>query len=200
MHCTPIGREDPEYPAGLERCFMQNPPNPLWIAGNPGLLAHRTVALFCSSRSAGQILSRTYDLAQKLRKDGQTVISGFHAPMEKECLNILLRSPHAVIVCPARGLERMRLPSEWRRAFDEERLLVLSCFEPGVSRATAAYAKDRNRLAAAVANNVVIAHAAPGSRLAGLAREVLAWGKTLHTLDDPANAALLALGAQPLEL
>lgn len=44
-------------------------------------------------------------------------------------------------------------------------------------------------------------HATPGAKTETLAREVLAWGKAVYTLADPANAAnaaLTALGARPL--
>lgn len=41
-----------------------------------------------------------------------------------------------------------------------------------------------------------IAHAAPGGKTEAFARKVLEWGKPLLTLESPANANLLALGAQ----
>lgn len=44
-----------------------------------------------------------------LRDAGVTVIGEFHSPMEKECLNILLRGSQPIIVCPARSLENMRI-------------------------------------------------------------------------------------------
>ena len=43
---------------------------------------------------------------RSLRDDGVTVISGFHSPLEQECLRILLRSPHPVVWCLARGQYR----------------------------------------------------------------------------------------------
>jgi len=56
----------------------------------------------------------------------------------------------------------------------------------------------RNRVAAALADDVLIAHAQPGSKTEQLAQEVLEWGKPAYTLDHPANEHLLALGAEPL--
>jgi len=49
------------------------------------------------------------------RDDGVTVISGFHTPVEKECLRILLRGSQPVIICPARSIEGMRIPPTWKQ-------------------------------------------------------------------------------------
>ena len=62
---------------------------------------------------------------------------------------------------------------------------------------TADTALTRNRFVGALADTVLIAHAQPGSKTEQLAQEVLAWGKPVYTLDNPANDGLLALGAQP---
>ena len=57
-----------------------------------------------------------YDLSRAMRDAGVPVIGGFQSPMEKECLRILLRGDQPVVVCPARGIENMRIPREWREA------------------------------------------------------------------------------------
>ena len=50
--------------------------------------------------------------------------------MERECLRLLLRGNQPVVVCPARGIDNMRIPRDWRPALDDGRLLVLSPFQP----------------------------------------------------------------------
>jgi predicted Rossmann fold nucleotide-binding protein DprA/Smf involved in DNA uptake len=197
MKCTHIPRDSADYPGQLELYLTKNPPATVSCTGALNALAGNVLALFCSSRCPGTIVDKTYDLAQSLRNGGQTVVSGFHSPLEKECLNVLLRSPHSVVVCPPRGLATMRLPSEWQRPLREARLLLLSPFEESVRRPTAKHADERNRFAAALADATLIAHAGPGSKLLKLARTVKAWGKPLYTLPNPANEQLLALGAQP---
>jgi len=74
------------------------------------------------------------------------------------------------------------------------RLLLMSPFGEKVRRLTADTALARNRFVAALADAVLIAHAQPGGKTEGLAREVVGWGKPVHTLDHPANDNLLALG------
>ena len=163
--------------------------------GNVGLLAEPLTALFCSARCPGDLILRTYDLARALREAGTPVIGGFQTPMERECLRLLLRGGQPVVICPARSLENMRLPAAWRPALAAGSLLALSPFPGRRRRATAATAEQRNDLVAALAARVFIAHAAPGGKTEALARRLAATGKPLLTLDGPANANLLALGA-----
>ncbi len=165
--------------------------------GDVGLLTRaRLVALFCSVRCPGRIIVQTYDLARKLRDAGVAVIGGFQSPIEKDCLELLLRGKQPVIVCPARGLEAMRLPATWKAALDEGRLLLLSPFEEKMRRPTAELALARNEFAAALADEVLIAYAEPGGKTEAFARKVMSWGKPVLTLEGPENAGLVDLGAR----
>lgn len=166
--------------------------------GETSLLKASKLALFCSIQCPGRLILQTYDLAQALRDAGRTVIGGFHSPMEQECLTLLLRGKQPIVICPARSLENLRVPLAWRSALEAGRLLILSPFEAKHRRATAGLAQERNRFVAALADEVFVAYAAPGSRTEVFIREVAAWGKPLLTLDSPQNAGLLALGARPV--
>ena len=117
---------------------------------------------------------RTYDQAAKWRDDGRCIISGFHSPVEKECLRILLRGSQPVIICPARSLENMRLPPDWKKPFSDSRLLILSCFAGCNHRVTAPLAARRNEFVAALADEVWFAHIAPGGDLQRLAHKIAA--------------------------
>ena len=96
--------------------------------GNLSLLDEPLTALFCSQRCPGDLILKTYDLARAMRDAGVPVIGGFQTPMERECLRLLLRGRQPVVVCPARGIDNMRVPRDWRAAIDDGRLLVLSPF------------------------------------------------------------------------
>ena len=50
-----------------------------------------------------------------------------------------------------------------------------------------------------MATAIVVAHAAPGSKMEALCRDILAAGKPIYTFDHPANAALIELGAKRVE-
>ena len=79
--------------------------------GNLRLLKEPLTALFCSNRCPGDLILKTYDLARAMRDAGISVIGGFQTPMEKECLRLLLRGSQPVVYCPARGIEKMRIPT-----------------------------------------------------------------------------------------
>ena len=169
-------RDDPRYPACLRQRLGTDAPARLTTAGSIALLGQPKTALFCSSRCPGEAILRAYDQAARWRDAGRCVISGFHSPVEKECLRILLRGSQPVIICPARTLEKMRLPSDWQKALADGRLLILSGFSGSEHRVTSALAARRNELVAALADEVWFAHVAPGGemeRLAGKLGEAL---------------------------
>jgi len=199
MGLTWLQPGDDRYPAGLAAMLGGAAPR-IAVLGDVGLLRQRKVALFCSVRCPGSVILKTYDYACSLRDAGATVISGFHSPMERECLALLLRGRQPIIICPARSIEGMRLPKPWRQAMDEGRLLVLSSFPAGQNRATADLARSRNLLVAALADEVFVSHASPGGKMEQFCRQVVSWRKPLLTFDAPENAGLVALGAKPVRV
>ena len=177
-----IRRDDPRYPAFLrERLGASNPPE-LTALGNLDLLPLPKTALFCSTRCPGNVILPTYDQAAKWRDAGRCVIGGFHSPVEKECLCILLRGDAPVILCPARGMLK-RLPAQWAIAVAGGQMLILSCFPVAVNRVTAELADRRNEFVAALAGEVFIAHATPGGHLESLLPRVNLWHLPCRRLD-----------------
>lgn len=177
-------------------------PPSIQTIGDAAILDRPKVALFCSAKCPGKLILDTYDLAKQFREQGVTVISGFHSPMEQECLRILLRSPHQVVWCLARGMLK-HVPTEpvdCRAAIAEGRLLIVSPFTETVRRITAKTAMARNRIVADLADAVVIAHAAPGSKIEALTFELLAEGKQIYTFEHPANTAIIQKGAKKIRL
>ncbi|MBI4517208.1 MAG: DNA-processing protein DprA [Deltaproteobacteria bacterium] len=157
-------------------------PAELRLVGNLDGLDLPKTALFCSASSPGHTILAAYDQAARWRDEGRCVISGFHSPVEKECLRILLRGRQPVIVCLARGLQGMRLPAEWKQPLADNRLLILSQFPAAARRVTKDLATDRNRLVAALADEVVFAHVAPGGQVDELKQLVTRWGIPYQTV------------------
>ncbi len=188
----------PEYPSGLRRCFGEGRPGPVTAWGGLHLLEGGLLGFFCSVRAPGDALLKIYDVARALRGRSVTLVGGFQSPMEKEFLDLLLRGSAGVVVCPARGLGVMRLPRAWRAPLDDGRLLVLSFFDEAVRRPTAAIAARRNACVAALADRLLVAHAAPGGKTERLCRDALAAGKRVFTLASSDNAHLMARGAVPV--
>ena len=167
--------------------------------GNLEVLQSKKLALFCSVRCPGKLILATHDSCQELRNESVTVVGGFHSPVERECLNILLRGTGRIIVCPARSLEGIRMRAELKASIDQGRTLFLSPFKAQQRRATAQMAVYRNLFVAAVADAIFVAHARPTGKTEQFCREVLGWGKTVYTLDSDLNANLIDLGAKPVQ-
>jgi predicted Rossmann fold nucleotide-binding protein DprA/Smf involved in DNA uptake len=165
---------DAHYPARLKRRLGAGVPPQLFGLGNLDLLALSITALFCSTSCPGTSILAAYDQAARWRDVGRCIISGFHSPVEMECLRILLRGNQPVIICPARSLEDMRIPPDWKKPFSDGRLLILSCFAKRNRRVTAPLAAHRNEFVAALADDVWFAYIAPGGEMQRLAHKIAA--------------------------
>ena len=201
-----ITQKDPNYPTQLKGYLKTDAPETIWTRGNIALLTDREAhlngdlwALFCSSRCPGQIILKSHELAQQFRASGVPTIGGYHSPVEKECLRVLLRGSQPIILCPARSIENMRLNPAWKEALAEGHLLLLSTFDSKHRRSTAALANQRNAFVAALADKICIAHASEGSKTLQFAQQISEWGKSLFTFDVPANRSLFQCGAQRIE-
>jgi predicted Rossmann fold nucleotide-binding protein DprA/Smf involved in DNA uptake len=196
-----ITQTSPNYPEQLREYLKTEAPEIIWARGNTALFDRQDTrwALFCSSRCPGEIILKTHELAQQFQKSGIPTIGGYHSPVEGECLRVLLRGAQPIILCPARGIENMRLKPEWKRGVSENRLLILSIFDSKYRRSTATLASQRNAFVAALADKVLIAHAAEGSQTLEFAQIVSEWNKPLFTFETETNKPLLQLGARPIE-
>jgi predicted Rossmann fold nucleotide-binding protein DprA/Smf involved in DNA uptake len=194
-----IKQDNPRYPRSLFEYLGHSAPAELSALGNLDILQQKTLALFCSVKCPGDLILKTYDLAQQLREAEVTVIGGFHSPMEGECLTILLRGNQPLIVCPARSLKNMRLPSAYKKPLDQGRLLLLSSFSEKEHRHTTELASRRNQFVAALSSAIFLAHAEPGSKTEALGHQLILWRKPLYTHRSDLNANLRSMGAMPLD-
>jgi predicted Rossmann fold nucleotide-binding protein DprA/Smf involved in DNA uptake len=162
------------YPSRLHERLGAEAPGALFAIGQVNLLSLSTTALFCSARCPGSAILRAYDQAAQWRDTGRCIISGFHSPVEQECLRILLRGTSPVIICPARSLPK-RIPPKWQAPLAEGRMLILSMFPSGESRITSALAARRNEFVAALADDVWFAHIEEGGHTEKLAQQIALW-------------------------
>jgi predicted Rossmann fold nucleotide-binding protein DprA/Smf involved in DNA uptake len=197
MQVEHLSNEHPEFPHSLDRYLGNRAPRSISVLGDLAILRSCTLAWFCSVKCPGDLILKTYDLARALREAQIPVIGGFHSPMEKECLKLLLRGNQPVIICPARSIWS-RLPGEWKLPIDQGRLLIVSPFEEKHRHPTAELAQERNEFVAALADNIFVAHAFPGSKTERFCQSVISWKKPLFTLESQDNSTLIALGARPI--
>ena len=178
----------------MQRRAQVDPALTVAVRGNVELLDGRLVAFFCSQSAPGDAVLGTYDLAVALRESSATFIGGFQSPMEREFLTFLLRGSAGVIVFPARGVGRMRLPASWKPPLEAGRMLVLSIFDDKVRRPTGMTAAKRNALVVDLATSLLVPHAEAGGKVEGICEAALAAGKPVFTLPNR-GSRLVELGA-----
>jgi len=198
MEIFQLKQGDLVYPSAWKKFLGDCHPEIITTMGNLDILNQKKLAFFCSIKCPGHLILKTYDLAQHLKEAGVTVIGGFHSPIERECLTILLRGKQPVIVCPARSIKGLRMRRGYIKPLEEGRLLFLSPFKESQRRNTVETAMERNRFVAAFADAVFVAHASANSKMEKFCGEVLKLGKPLYTFESDANKCLFNIGAKPL--
>ena len=193
-----LRRGDVAYPAAPSRYLGEDGPSSIAALGNLEALKHDKLALFCSVKCPAKLILQTHDLAHALVQAGITVMGGFHSPVEKECLRILLRGRQPVILCPARSLTKLRIPKELKKPLDQGRLLFLSPFPDNRHRSDIQMSLYRNRFVAALADRVFTPYAGPSSKTEQFCSEILGWQKPVYTFSHVLNENLITRGARPL--
>jgi predicted Rossmann fold nucleotide-binding protein DprA/Smf involved in DNA uptake len=184
MNPLRISQADGRYPDRLRQRLRADAPGRVMGLGNSDLLGLPKTALFCSARCPGSVILAAHDQAARWRDEGRCIIGGFHSPVEKDCLHILLRGRQPIIMCVARAIERMRVSPALKGPMDDGRLLFLSPFASADRRVTKELAMHRNRFVAALADEIVFAYIDPGGHLQQLSQMVAAWGVPSRRLDD----------------
>ena len=121
------------------------------LSGNKDLLDRELVAFFASRKATPHDTQLALQWAADICQTDKVVISGFHSPLEKEVLRILLEHKHPVVVALGRALYK-RIPPNLQQAFDEGRLLFVSF--RGYSRHSSKSSEIRNWKAAGIADEV----------------------------------------------
>jgi len=133
--------------------------------GNLELLNRPLLAVFSSAKCPGNLILKAHDYAKEIR-DGRTgIISGFHAPAEKEILEVLLKGACPIVIVLGRRLENARIPRGWKTEIEKSRMLVISPFKKYQSFVTKEMSLKRNDLAARIAGRVLVVHASDGGNL-----------------------------------
>lgn len=130
--------------------------------GNQALLNEYKIGFLCSSRMSSRAILPCYDWATTL-PSGSVVVSGFHSPIERDILQMLLSTGHCVVVVLARRLYST-IPPEWQKAIDELRMLIVST-APEASRVGRLAAQQRNEYIAQVSDHLVFGYIHESSSL-----------------------------------
>ena len=150
------------------------------LSGNNSLLDRELVAFFASRTSPPEALNLARCWAYDIAKTDKVVISGFHSPIERAVLDILLAEGCSVVVTLGRSLYH-KIPAHLQAAYDENKVLFISF--RNYSRPSFSSSQLRNWLTADLANEIVFAPFDTTSSLS-----------TLHfTLDRYSNTPICIL-------
>jgi predicted Rossmann fold nucleotide-binding protein DprA/Smf involved in DNA uptake len=190
-----IGPKNRDYPSSLRNKKAHALFSRIWALGNLDILKKPLLGFFCSVKCPGELILRSYDLARSLRDTETSVMGGFHSPIEKDCLELLLKGTQPIVLCPARSIENMLVKKIFRQHLDKGRILFLSPFEKKIKRQTGQTSQLRNQFVGMLANAVFVTHAEAGGKLEQLCREILELKKTLYTFESDYNKPLIEMGA-----
>ncbi len=126
----------------------------LTAIGNVGLLQEYKIGLLASRKCPAAKILEAHERFKQFAAEGRTIVSGFHSPLEQECLRLMLRDGRRIIFCAARGIGTMRIKREWRPALDEGWLLFVSTFNPKISHITKEKTHKRNTLVVQLADEL----------------------------------------------
>lgn len=133
--------------------------------GNMALLEQPLTAFFASRRCSGLAIRAAMDWAVEQARAKIPLIGGFHSPLERSVLEVVLSAYAPVVLVIARKLEAASLPDAWRKAVQAGTIAVVSMDE-SQQRLTAEQAIRRNHWIAHRAAQIVVAEAAPDGSLA----------------------------------
>ena len=141
-----------------------------------GLAAKLTLPLtaFLASRKCpGNAIRQAMDWAIIQAKAKTPVISGFHSPLERSVLEVVLVAKSPAVLVLARDAAHATVTPSWLNAAEAGHLTIIGPHGKS-KRLTADQSEERNDLVAALAQRIVIAYVSPGGLLS---RHIEAWGK-----------------------
>lgn len=150
-----IGRGDADYPKSLKQKLRRSAPPLLFGAGPRAGLHARGIAVVGSRAADAAALEFTRMLARRCVADDLAVISGAARGVDSEAMLGSLRgNGRALGVLPG-DLERTALDQRYRKWLEEDRLTLVSPFDPK-ARFTVGSAMDRNKVIYALSGFSVV--------------------------------------------
>lgn len=135
------------------------------LSGNESLLDRHKVAIFASRNISSEEAVPVLRWAEEICKSDSVVISGFHSPLERQVLNILLEHKHPIIYALGRGLYK-RIPQQLFEPFMNGHLLFISFRR--IYRHSWSSAQQRNWSVANIADEVCFSTFTQNSSLSTL--------------------------------
>jgi len=127
-----ISRSDKTYPLRLKKQLGQLAPPVFYGVGSAHLLQKGGLAVVGSHEVDEDITEFTKLIARKSAQQGITILSGGDRGVDSEAMSTALIHGGTAVGVLSDSLARMSLVSKYREALQEERLVLISPFDPQV--------------------------------------------------------------------
>ena len=195
---------EPEYPARLVERLGRLAPPLLFAMGDLGLTRTPSVGFCGSRRASDKGLGVTQDIAEQLARNHVTLVSGYAAGVDTQVHSAALHYGTATIVVLAEGISHFRVKRDLRSVWQDERVLILSEFLPGLPW-NARQAMQRNSTICALSDAMVLIEAGESGGSIAAGRTAISIGVPLFApvYDGmppwaEGNRIVLREGAHPL--
>ena len=169
--------------------------HPFRLIGDPDILGQKLTGILCSQNCPGELILKAFDTAKQLREDKQTVISGFHSPIELETFSILLRGKQPIVLCLARNIAGFQISKAFKTLIGMGQLAIIapnySAYENRITQETADL---RNSLIFQICDQVLLIHAKPGGNVERICTHYLSDHKNIYALPSERNSHLFEQG------
>jgi DNA processing protein len=197
-----VSRADAGYPPLLKKRLQHDAPSVLYGCGLQEIMRTRSFAIV-GSRDVPESLSEyTRRTASLVARAGLTVVSGAARGVDRAAMNGALEAGGRVVGVLPGDLEKRVMNREHRNLLLEERLVLVSPFDPSLGF-TVAQAMQRNRVIYALAEAALVVNADfnRGGTWAGAVEQLKKYSVPLfvRSTGDPSEGldALQQRGARP---
>lgn len=157
-----VSRADDGYPKKLKERLKHDSPPVLYGCGNSSILETKGLAIV-GSRDVGEpLLAYTRSVASQVTSAGRVVVSGAARGVDQAAMNGALEAGGKAIGVLAGDLERTALKREHRDLVLEDRLVLVSPYDP-CARFNVGHAMQRNKAIYALADAALVVDATTDS-------------------------------------
>ena len=153
-----VSRADEAYPQSLKKRLKNDAPSVLYGCGLQDIMQNRSFAIVGSRDVSDPLVEYTSGAAAMVARAGLTVVSGGARGVDRAAMNGALEAGGSVVGVLPGDLERKAMTREHRDLLLEERLVLVSPFDPSL-RFTVAQAMQRNKVIYALAKAALVVNA-----------------------------------------
>ena len=146
-----VSRADVEYPYRVKTRLADNAPPVLFGCGDMALLENGGLAVVGSRNASDEVLSKTEEIGRLAAESSCTVISGAARGVDRAAMNGALTEGGTAVGVLAEALENFALSRDNREMLMEDRLLLISPYDPK-ARFNVGNAMQRNKLVYALSD------------------------------------------------